>query len=275
MSIRIFQIPVRVAHSHGSHSETGFSGVIRNILKIPLKKAANYYVACGTDAAEWLFGEKLYKQGLVKVFHNVIDSTEFAYNEDTRVLLRQQLGISKNYVVIGCTSRFCYPKNLVFAVDILKELLIIDNHILLLLVGDGVQKAEIVSRIVEYGLEDRVVLTGIVSNVAEMLQVMDFFLMPSFFEGLPVSLIEAQASGLICVASAGIPSESNVTGRVTFVPLEAGAKKWAEIIWRQRGYVRKSQTKELRDAGYDAETSAKELQKFYLDIYERSTDVIL
>lgn len=265
-------VPVRIAHSHGSHSESGLNGVIRNSLKFPLRFMSNHYVACGIDAAKWLFGDNNVRQGRVKFFPNVIECSRFEYKEGVRRSCRHTLSVSDDTFVLGCTARFCYPKNQVFAVDVLNELLKVDCNIKLLLVGDGEQRAEIESQIAKYGLEDKVLLTGVVSNVSDMLQAMDVFLMPSFFEGLPLSLIEAQASGLRCVVSDGIPKEADVTGLVTFLPLADGAKKWAEVILCQKDYKRRSYMEELKVAGYDAETSAKKLEQYYLDLSYSNSD---
>ena len=262
-------IPVRIAHSHGSHSEASFNGRIRDLLKFPLKNVATNYLACGVEAAKWLYGGDLFKDGKVKILPNVIECSRFAYNNDIRNDYRIKLGLSENSLLLGCTARFCYPKNQVFAVDVFKKIHDIVKNSKLILVGDGEQRAEIESRISNYGLEDSVIFTGVVSNVSDYEQAMDIYLMPSFYEGLPLSLIEAQISGLKCFVSTGIPKEVDKTGLVTFLPLSDGAKNWAEIIIANRNYVRRSYLCELKQAGYDAETSAKHLEQLYLDLYNQ------
>lgn len=261
-------IPVRIAHSHGSHSEASLNGRIRDLLKYPLKNVATNYLACGVEAAKWLYGEDLYKEGKVKILPNVIECSRFTYNKDIRNDYRIKLGLSGNSLLLGCTARFCYPKNQVFAVDVFKAVHDIVKDSKLILVGDGEQRGEIESRILNYGLKGSVIFTGVVPNVSDYEQAMDIYLMPSFYEGLPLSLIEAQICGLRCFVSLGIPQEVDKTGLVTFLPLENGAHKWAEIIIANKHYVRRSYVEELKVAGYDAATTAKVLEQFYMNFFE-------
>lgn len=259
-------IPVRIAHSHNTQSEAGFRGFIRNSLKFGLKKVATHFFACSQEAAYWLYGYRLFNAGKVRIFSNVIESSLFSCDLKLRESARKRLSVGEKSLLIGCVGRFCVQKNLLFSIDTFREVYMRDRRTFLLLVGDGEQRPEIESRIAQYGLEKKVILTGVVSNVSEMLQAMDVFLMPSLYEGLGVALMEAQASGLKCLVSTGIPKEADVTGLVTFLPLKGGPQKWAEVIIEQREYSRRGWTEELKSAGYDAETSAKELEQFYMEL---------
>ena len=258
-------IPVRIAHSHSSQSEVGIDGKIRNLLKYPLKHVATSYFACGSDAAKWLYGEKMTNEGRVTIIPNVIECKRFVYNPIIREEYRKKLGISDNTLLLGCTARFCYPKNQAFAVSILKELHKKNINSVLLLVGDGEERPIIEAKIAENRLEEFVKFAGIVSNVSDYEQAMDVFLMPSFYEGLPLSLIEAQISGLPCFVSEGVPKEADKTGLVKFISLDEGPSKWASTILDYHNYRRRSFINELVAAGYDAETSAKDLEQFYLN----------
>lgn len=261
-------IPVRIAHSHNTKSETGFRGWIRDTLKIALKEVATHYFSCGEEAAIWLYGERFYNEGKVRVLPNVIECQKFCFDQDVREQMRSQLSIHKETLVIGCVARFSHQKNLLFAIDVFHKIHGKVKDSMLILVGDGEQRTLIESRISEYGLHDSVILTGVVSNVPNYELAMDIYLMPSFYEGLPLSLIEAQISGLKCFVSTGIPKEVDKTGLVTFLPLEDGADKWADMILVYKHYVRRSYVEELKVAGYDAETSAKNLQDFYLKVLD-------
>ena len=261
-------IPVRIAHSHNTKSETGFRGWIRDTLKIALKKVATHYFSCGEEAAIWLYGRRFYEEGKVRVLPNVIECQKFGYNGGVREQMRSQLLIHKETLVIGCVARFSPQKNLLFAIDVFHKIHEKEKDSMLLLIGDGEQRPLIESRILEYGLVDSVFLTGVVPNVPDYEQAMDIYLMPSFFEGLPLSLIEAQISGLKCFVSTGIPREVDKTGLVTFLSLNDGADKWAETIITNKRYVRRDYVEELKAVGYDAETSAKDLQNFYLKVLD-------
>lgn len=262
-------IPVRIAHSHGSKSEKGLNGWIRNILKTPLKKVANYKFACGEDAACWLYGKDELDKGDVTIIRNVIDSDKFKYDVEIRQKFRRLLNINDSTLLLGLTARFHPVKNHIFAIDILDYLLKQEKDTKLLLIGDGGLKEEIRTRAKSLGIENNVIFTGVVNNVNEYLQAMDIFLMPSINEGLPLSLVEAQIAGLSCIVSTGVPTESDVTGLVKFLPLASGAKEWAKEIEKIQIRTRTSQANKIKEAGYDARTSAVNLQNFYLNVYPK------
>lgn len=262
-------IPVRIAHSHGSKSEKGLNGWIRNLLKTPLKKVANYKFACGEDAACWLYGKDELDKGNVRIIRNVIDSDKFKYDVETRQKFRRLLNINDSTLLLGLTARFHPVKNHIFAIDILDYFLKQKKDTKLLLIGDGELKADIRTRAKTLGIESSIIFTGVVNNVNEYLQAMDIFLMPSFNEGLPLSLIEAQIAGLSCIVSTGVPTESNVTGLVKFLPLALGTKEWAKEIEKAQIGARTSQADTIKKAGYDAKTSAMNLQNFYLNVYPK------
>lgn len=261
-------IPVRIAHSHNTRSETGYRGWIRDTLKIVLKRVANHYFACGEEAAVWLYGEKYVNEGNVRILPNVIECQKFGFDDNIRSHIRTKLSVNDETLIVGCVARFSPQKNLLFAIDVFCRVNEIDRNSKLILVGDGEERIQIESRILRLGLSDRIILTGVVSNVSDYEQAMDVFLMPSLFEGLPLSLIEAQISGLRCFVSTGIPEEVDKTGLVSFLPLEDGAKKWADLIIANKNYERRSHVEELKEVGYDAETSAEKLQNFYLNVLD-------
>ncbi len=262
-------IPVRVCHSHNTKTEYGISGRVRNLLKFPLRKVATDYCACGSEAAMWLYGKALVESGRVMIIPNVIDAEVFDYDPLVRTRIRKELGVSESTVVLGCTARFNNQKNHRFLISLFYEFhrMVCDSR--LLLVGDGRLRDEIRSQVDDLGIKDSVIFTGVVPNVAEYEQAMDFFMLPSINEGIPLSLIEAQISGLCCFASEGVPRESDKTGLVHFLPLDKGPKYWAEEIVTSIGYQRESHLKDIRAAGYDAAVSAKQLERFYIDKYEK------
>ncbi len=257
-------IPVRISHSHNTKSENGLRGWIRNGLKWFLKRVATHFCACGNEAAIWLYGQKTFNAGKVTVVPNVIECSWFDYNEQTRNKIRSQLQIGDDTIVLGCVARFSPQKNLSFLIDIFNDFHAKINNSVLLLLGDGDLKEQIVERINYHHLENSVLLTGVVPNVSDYEQAMDIYLMPSLFEGLPLSLIEAQISGLKCFVSTGVPQEADKTGLVSFIPLEKGSQYWTSHIIKQISYNRRGHLKELQEAGYDAEVSAITLQEFYL-----------
>lgn len=257
-------IPIRIAHSHNNKSEGGVSGWVRDILKIPLKNVATDFFACGEEAAKWLYGQGMWDAGNVKILVNAIQVEMYEYNEEQRESIREKYMIQPKNFVLGMVARFSGQKNHMFALDLIKVLKGRGGDVKLLLVGDGELKDKIIKRVKEYNMEDDVVMAGVVSDVHSYLQAMDVILMPSFNEGLPVSLIEAQANGLPVVVSVGVPHEVDVTGNVDFLPLEVDV--WAESLASKikQGVIRDGDAvKKVRNAGYDIKVASKNLEEWY------------
>jgi glycosyltransferase involved in cell wall biosynthesis len=258
-------VPVRIAHSHNNKSESGVSGRVRDLLKIPLKYVATDFFACGEEAAKWLYGQRMWNAGEVIILANAIPVDVFRYDRKQREDIRSELGIQLNSFVFGMVARFSVQKNHMFAVDLIKTLKTNGNDVTLLLVGDGELKNHILQSVEDLGIGDRVVMTGVVSDVQHYLQAMDVVLMPSFNEGLPVSLIEAQVNGLSVVASTGVPHEVDITGNVTFLPLDIS--KWADCLTSMisKGIERDAKAADtVQAAGYDIKTASKWLEDWYV-----------
>lgn len=259
-----YGVPVRLSHSHNTQSEKGFKGFLRNCLMPLLKRVATDWLSCGANAAKWLYGSKALDAGKVKIFHNVIEAEKFVYNGEIRDRIRQELGITEDVFLIGHTARFGYQKNHSFDVDLMVELKQIYPNTKIIEIGLGVEEG-IGSLAKQKGVYNDFIFTGVVSNVYDYEQAMDAFILPSFFEGLPLSIIEAQVSGLPCFTTKGTVSyECSVTDLVTYLPLEDGARVWAKKIIMSKGNVRKDRYDEIVKAGYDASHSARKLQEFYL-----------
>lgn len=260
-------VPIRICHSHGSKSESGSLGRIRDFLKPILKRVATHFLACGHDAALWLYGEDMIRKGKVVYFPNVIETRRFDYDLNIRKETRLALGIQDETTVLGCTARFSDVKNHLFLISLFNEFHKVNDNSLLLLVGDGEMKSRIEERVKLYQLQDSVIFAGLVPDVERYEQAMDFFLLTSFNEGIPLSLIEAQVSGLRCFVSNGVPEEADKTGMVSFLPLKLGAVYWANSIAKEIGYRRLSRIEDIISAGYDANTSSSVLERFYLGFY--------
>lgn len=264
-------IPVRICHSHNTQSESGLKGVIRNFLKIPLKKVATHYFACGIKAAEWLYGQNFTAKHSVSIIRNVIEGDKFSFNPQIRQIIRNKLAIDDQCIVIGLAARFNVQKNHLFAIDIFNELKQLFPHSKLILIGDGELRAQITDKVNSLGLGNDVIFAGVVPNVYDYEQAIDLFLLPSLYEGLPLSIIEAQISGLKCFTSANrVSEESSVTNLVSYLPLERGAKYWAEEIYKAKDYNRYDRLDEIKKAGYDAKTSAIQLQNIYIELYNNA-----
>ncbi len=259
-------VHVRIAHSHNNKSENGFSGMVRNLLKLPLRYVATDFFACGGEAAKWLYGVEMWKTGKVKILANAIPVERFSYDVLQRDLVRDELMIAEGSLVLGMIARFSGQKNHLFTLDLVRVLKERGINLKLLLVGDGELRNVIQDKVKELEIEKEVVMTGVVDDVYKYLQAIDVVLMPSFNEGLPVSLVEAQANGLPCVVSDRVPQEADVTGNVEFLPLEVETWAFFLVSKIKEGVGRDvDAAKKVRNAGYDIKVASKDLEEWYLE----------
>lgn len=259
-------IPIRIAHSHNIDFQTKnpIKKLVGNLLKIPMKKYATDYFACSYLAGEWLFGKKNVENGKVKVIHNAVDYKNFKYDEKIRKEMRQEFNISEKEILFGHVGRFTNQKNHTFLIDIFNEIHQQNKHTKLIMVGIGEKEQEIKDKVKMLNLEACVVFAGFRKDVNKIMQAMDVFLLPSLYKGLPVVGVEAQAAGLPCFTSKDVVTkEVQITKAMNFISLDKNAKEWANIILNS-DLSRKDTKKELKEAGYFIEDSAKELVDFYL-----------
>lgn len=199
-----------------------------------------------------------------QILHNAIDVSLYAYSSEKAIAIRKKLNVERN-LVVGHVGRFSAPKNHTFLLDIFSECVKIVPNAKLLLVGDGEERTRIQEKTKSLRLEDKVIFTGVRSDVSDLLQAMDVFVFPSLYEGVPVTMIEAQASGLPCVISDVVPKDCVITsGLVTSMKLSDMPCDWAKCIVAQLHTKRENHLQEVRAAGYDIVTAAKELENFYL-----------
>lgn len=184
-----------IAHSHATmYSDKKLNAIRNSILCLPLKKMANIYFACSRAAGEFLYGKRMMESGKVYVLNNAIDYDKFKFNDCIRNKIRRELGLDNKFVV-GHVGRFCEQKNHIFLIDIFCQVIKHNRDSVLVLVGEGPLKEEIKKLVKERNIETNVLFLGQRSDVNELLQAMDVFVLPSLYEGLPVIGVEAQASG--------------------------------------------------------------------------------
>ena len=195
----------------------------------------------------------------------LLDAEAFTYNADTREKVRKEFGFSEGQLVVGHVGRFSYPKNHEFLVDCFDALRKKVPDARLLLVGDDKGKIgeEIHEKIRLLGLEESVIFAGLRSDVQDLMQAMDVFPFPSRYEGLPVTLIEAQASGLPCLISDMVPIECKKTDLVSQIASDASPEHWANEILNASETERKDTARQIIESGFDISENAKRLQEFY------------
>lgn len=252
-----------IAHSHSA----GSGSAMYRMFAYPTRYIADKFFACSKDAGISRYGKTVGNDSIrCQVLNNAIDARRFSFNQETRKQVRSELHIAENAIVIGHVGRFVEAKNHLFLIDVFADVRKRDPNAVLLLIGDGERRAEIQAAIAEKHLDDAVILTGVRSNVWNFYQAMDVFVFPSVYEGLPVSLVEAQAAGLPCCVSSNVPKDSAITDLVQFISLEDRSEKWAEIALRSVKTSRPDMLSEIQNAGFDVISTANWLENFYLNV---------
>ena len=205
-------------------------------------------------AAEYTFGKKAVDSGNVTILHNAVDLNVFHYDKDGREIVRKEFNISKDKLVIGHIGRFMTQKNHIFLLDIFKEICDKNDNAVLMLVGKGELEQQIKDKIKLLGLTEKVIFTGIRADIPQMLSAMDVFVFPSFYEGMPNTVIEAQSTGLPCVIADTITKEADITGLVNYLSLNDSAKVWAEKALSIVEKERRDTKADFIKNGYDIES---------------------
>ena len=252
-----------ISHSHctwDSNNMTVARRIKKNILSY-IELYSDYCLACSQVAGEWLYPHRKFK-----VINNAIDTQEFAFSEAKRIKIRNELGLTDEFVV-GHVGNIAPVKNHTFLLDVFKKIHAEKPNSKLILVGNGSQ-VELKQKADRLGISDDVIFTGARSDVSDILQSFDVFAFPSLSEGLPVTVVEAQAAGLKCFISEAVTKEVDITGRCEFLPI-VDPKLWADKIL-SADLTKVDTSEQIKAAGYDIHTTAKQLQRFYLKISERS-----
>lgn len=219
-----------VTHSHGTkwnHKENAIFKAYKAVMRKLINKNATHILACSEAAGEYLYGKKEYKKRGIFV-PNGIDCSAYAYNETVRREVRNEFGIGNGEILIGHIGTIYKIKNQVFLVEIFAEMLKTapDSH--LLLAGERADDGPVLQKAKELGIENKIIFTGQRSDVSRLLQGFDIMIFPSLYEGLPVSLIEAQAAKLPCLISTAVTNEVAFNKSTAFMSLSDPAAKWGE-----------------------------------------------
>lgn len=257
-------VPIRIAHSHNSSQAKNLKYLLKLFYKTKISKYANNLFACSNDAGRWMFGEN----ADFTVLNNAIDTEKYLFNNNMAQKVRKKLKITNESLVIGHVGSLWISKNHSFIVDIFVEILKKRINSVLLLVGEGPLRQSIEKKVHSLGITDKVIFTGSRADVNELLQAMDVFLFPSLYEGLPVSMVEAQASGLPCLISDKVPIECKKTDLVYQMNLSDSPDKWAEKIEELSKIERRNTYEEIKKSGFDVKSNAEKLENFYLDTYK-------
>lgn len=259
-------VPMRVSESlsmaHRGEPKTALKLALRQFSR----RHATHFVACGEDCGRWQFGDALWEGGEVAEFKTAIDSSKYAFDPVIRTAVRRELGIANDSLTVGFIGRFEYQKNPMFIIQVFRELVRLEPRARMILIGDGDYRDQMLKYISDEDMSDCVIYLGRREDIAGFYQAMDCFLLPSFYEGLPVVGLEAQVAGMHVLFSDEITREAAFCELGHFIALDAGAEYWARRIIEEIAYSapRESREDECADAGFDATSEARRLESYYV-----------
>lgn len=260
------KVSVRISHSHNIVRSTGLVQKARVfMLKKILNKVATEFFACSPGAAHYLYGEKK-KYHMLK---NAISAANYSFSDVARGKSRKELQLSNQFVMCHI-GNFSHQKNYPFLIKVLAEM---PADTMLMLVGDGDLKDDVIQMASEMNVLERILFLGVRNDIEDILQAADVFVFPSLFEGLGIVAIEAQAAGLPTICSDAVPPEVDITDLIKHLPLHLPPSKWAEEINATRNTARKEQYDEICNSGYDIRENAEQLERFYLSKNTRETSI--
>lgn len=253
-------IPVRISHVHSAAFTLDYKWPLKVFCRFVIPSVCTHKWACGRKAGEFYYGKGLE----FHVHNNAIEIEKFVFNADIRSKLRKEYGL-EDKLVLGHVGRFMWQKNHSYLIEIFACVFRQEPKARLVLLGEGSGMDAIKAKVARMGLSDAVLFIGNVNNTREWYQAFDMFIMPSFWEGLPVTGIEAQAADLPCIFSDTITDEVKVLDSCKFMSIKGDPGVWAEEILRiaSAHVQRKDRTMEIRNAGYDIEIEADKFLKIY------------
>ena len=243
------------------NAPTGLSFKVRCIhafFKPILNHFTNVKIAPSQLAADFMFG----KSAKVELLNNGVDLNIFRFSSQDREDLRKEFDITDKFVV-GHGGRFHEQKNHRYLLEVFKEILENRSDAVLLMVGTGALEEQIRSWVCELGLQDHVIFAGQRFDIPKLLSAMDVFVFPSLYEGMPNTVIEAQATGLPCVISDAITKEANITGLVRYLPLTSSVSEWAKTALCEALAPRRDTARDFCAHGYDIENVANRLLSLF------------
>lgn len=255
-------VPIRIVHCHTMY---GRGEHLKNAMKYTLRcfsrKYPTHFATSSKYAGKWLYGPKI---ALSEMYYLPVarDVEAFVFNEERRNVVRKELGLQDSRVV-GHLGRFVTQKNHSFLLDVFAEIKKRERAAVLLLAGDGPLVDSVMDKAKKLGIASDVRYLGRRNDVPDLYQAMDVFILPSIYEGVPGTGIEAQASGLPFLYATTVTEEALILDSACRLPLESGAKAWADVAISLMSKERKSTVLEMTKAGYNIRAAANDLQNYY------------
>ncbi len=257
---------ITICHSHSTSNGQGLKSIVKYVLQKRIPQYADYLLACSKESAIWLYGKKNADSDRCIIINNAIDAYKFSFDSQSRKKIRKHFDI-ENKTVLVQVGRIETVKNYAFTIEVLKDLIKIDNNYYLIIIGDGSLINEIIEKVNSYELNNNVMFLKNRSDINDILQAADIFVMPSIWEGLSLSLVEAQAASLPCIISSNINSgimvEDYVIKKDINNPLE-----WANEIEsiKSKSIIRKNMISIIKKRGFDINDEANRISNFYFGL---------
>lgn len=266
-----YGIKTRIAHAHLAYVKRSFiKSSYYNVLRIALRHYTTDFFACSKDAGKYLFGDRIIRKPVFRVMPNAINVKNYTFNEEIRRKIRNEFSLSDSTFTVGFVGRLYYQKNPERLLRIFREITAMHPDSKLIIVGDYKSYSGY-GGLVEYinanNLSDKVLFTGLRTDVADVMQGFDAFVLPSRYEGLGIVYVEAQASGLMTFATDKVvPAEVKCCELLHFIDGGKSDKYWAdEVLKYSLDYKRQDKSQQVTDAGYEIKIEAEKLEKFYLE----------
>ena len=251
----------RIVHNHSSKCN---HRILHTVLLPLYRRLYTQAVACSREAGDWIFKDSTYT-----VVNNCIDVEKYRFSYENRTVIRSELGIKEDTVVLGHLGKIYKPKNHDFIVRVFKEYHEKNPNSLLMLVGDGVLRNEVTKKVYDLGIGETVLFIGMKRETWKYLSAMDIFVFPSLWEGMPLSLLEAQASGLNCFISDRIDNGVILTDGIEMLSLDTDIEIWVRKILKcdvcDRVNKSKTYSIQIKNKGYDSSCSARMLRDLYVE----------
>lgn len=257
-----YNVPVRIMHSHSTRASGSKIHTLLHKINIHrIKNVATNYFACGELAGKWMYNGSGVEKKVI-IVNNGIDIKKYSFDETIRKKVRIELGLDKKFV-IGNVGRFSEVKNHTFLIDVFNEFVKLYPDSELVLVGDGDLQQDMKNKVKELSLSDKVQFLGIRRDVHTILMSFDYVVIPSLYEGFPVTAIEAQAIGVPCLISDSVTKDVVINNNVKMLSLRESADVWADQIYKNKKVQRNSNKEGLIKKGFDIATTTDYLLEIY------------